>query len=214
MRDRAVFDVAQDPVPSAPDHIRRPVVGEGIERQVECLESPLDADAGIGAPDLAGQREARPVGVERKGFERQSRESAVDGTDGREPTDRHGCRKDLRQYDLSRPAHDIESDTLDGTGRRQSERCRARERDPERGEGFQRGIDSGECRRIQVGESDRYLAPTALPIAQRQDLDMGVGAFQPRIQRQQAGNPGLVEIDHELGLVRRPGAAGRFVRDD
>ena len=43
---------------------------------------------------------------------------------------------------------------------------------------------------------------------------MGVGAFQPRVQRQQAGNPGLVEIDHELGLVRRPGAAGRFVRDD
>ena len=42
---------------------------------------------------------------------------------------------------------------------------------------------------------------------------MGVDAFQLRVQRQQAGDPGLVEIDHERGLVRRPGAAGRFVRD-
>ena len=124
-----------------------------------------------------------------------------------------GAGKERRQRDLARPARDIEVGAAEGAARRQIERERAGERNPDARELGKLGSDGGEPRRVECGERERGAAHLALPMMEQLHLQTGLDIPHLQVGRQVAEDRCVVHVEGEVGARCRPGEAGGLVME-
>ena len=209
--NRAVGDVLADPSAAGFDEALRPVVAQGIERHVSRAKVPAHADAGVGLPDFALEREARPPGFDDGRLETEPRQRVVDRARHLQPAHRDGLREDLWHRNLARPALDIEEGTAEDAVRGKIERQGARKRNPHTGKLLELRDDGGELRGVQASESDCGAAHLACPVMKQLHVEAGLDILHPEIKRQVADDGGLVQVQGDVGIGRRPCEAGALV---